>query len=239
MLLRYNKMKKYSLLITTAICFLSTSLFASDNAPRKIKLTASELMAAIQKSDPFNKLKIAASPEVLSEVNHMRNNKRTRAYMQTALERMEHDKPFLQSELKNTEIPQGILALPIVESGYRPLSENENRLNAAGIWQIIPSTAQYLGLVVNPLRDDRMNTQLSTVAALNYLNEMHKKFEDWKLAVIAYEYGENETRRLMNTTGSRDAWTIARSPVAPKDMKKYLAKFDASVVVMQNPSLVA
>jgi membrane-bound lytic murein transglycosylase D len=152
---------------------------------------------------------------------------------------MGHDKPFLDSELKNTEIPNDVLALSIVESGYRPLEENQNRVSAAGIWQIIPSTAKYLGLVVNPVRDDRMDTKLATAAALNYLNEMHKRFEDWKLAIIAYEYGENETSRLIHAIGSRDAWTIARSPIAPKQMKKYLAMFDASVIVMHNPNLVA
>ncbi len=243
MLFSYNKIKKTKLhlVIAYATCFLTTATtaYALDSAPKGINFTASELTTAIQKIDPHNTLKITASPEVLSEVNHMRRNEKARAYMHMALERMDQDKPFLQSELKNTDIPQGIFALPIVESGYRPLDENQNRLNAAGIWQIIPSTAKYLGLIVNPLRDDRMNTKLATVAALNYLNEMHKKFEDWKLAVVAYEYGENETRRLMNAAGSRDAWAIARSPAAPKDMKKYLAMFDASVVVMHNPSLVA
>ena len=243
MLFEYKKTnkKKLSYLVAYITCIFATATtaYALDSKPVASKYNQQQLSSLIKKIEPNNKLKIAASPEVLSEVNYMRGNDRARSYMHLALERMGQDKPFLDSELKNTEIPNDVLALSIVESGYRPLEENKNRVSAAGIWQIIPSTAKYLGLVVNPLRDDRMNTKLATAAALNYLNEMHKRFEDWKLAVIAYEYGENETNRLIHAIGSRDAWTIARSPIAPKQMKKYLAMFDASVIVMHNPTLVA
>jgi membrane-bound lytic murein transglycosylase D len=238
---KQTKQKKLSYLIAYATCIFATATtaYALDSSPVTSKYNKHELATLINKMDPRNTLKIAATPEVLHEVNYMRRNDRARSYMHLSLERMNQDKPFLESELKNTDIPNDVLALSIVESGYRPLEENKNGVPAAGIWQIIPSTAKYLGLVVTSLRDDRMNTKLATAAALNYLNEMHKRFEDWKLAVIAYEYGENETNRLIHTIGSRDAWTIARSPVAPKKMKKYLAMFDASVIVMHNPTLVA
>jgi membrane-bound lytic murein transglycosylase D len=243
MLFEYKKAnkKKISYLVAYIVCIFATATtaYALNSKPAASRYNQTQLTTLINKIDPKNSLKIAASQEVLKEVNYMRRNDKARSYMHLAIERMNHDKPFLDSELKNTDIPNDILALSIVESGYRPLEENKHRVSAAGIWQIIPSTAKYLGLVVNPVRDDRMDTKLATAAALNYLNEMHKRFEDWKLAVIAYEYGENETNRLIHTIGTRDAWTIARSPIAPKQMKKYLAMFDASVIVMHNPTLVA
>ncbi len=238
MLLRLPSLKPIAVIVCVASLLIQPAIAAEKKLTR-VKYTQQELTATIKKIDPHNYLKIAASSEVLKEVNYMHRNVRARSYIHQALERLSVDKPLLESELKNTEIPNDIIALSIVESGYRPLAENRNRINAAGIWQMIPSTAKYLGLIVNPLRDDRLDTKLSTAAALNYLNEMHKKFEDWKLAVIAYEYGENETKRLISAAHTRDAWAIARSPIAPKQMKKYLAMFDASVVVMHNPRLVA
>src|SRR5690606_38232630 len=85
MLFSYIKIKnkKFSLLIAYTTCFLitATAAYAVDNTPKRFNLTATELDTAIQKIDPHNKLKITASPEVLSEVNHMRRNEKTRAYM--------------------------------------------------------------------------------------------------------------------------------------------------------------
>jgi hypothetical protein len=87
-----------------------------------------------------------------------------------------------------------------------------------------------------------MNMSLATNAALALLNSAHDEFHDWKLAVMSYEIGDKETTHLIAATGSRDAWVIARSDVVPKKYKnelmKYLAMFDASVILIHNPSVI-
>ena len=110
---------------------------------------------------------------------------------------------------------------------------------AAGIWQIMPDTAKRLGLVVSAKRDDRLDTALATKAALSSLNMTHAQFSNWKLAVIAYEYGEEQTDKLVKSVGSHNAWTLARSPIAPTNLKKFVSTFDAMVIIMHNPSLIA
>jgi len=133
-------------------------------------------------------------------------------------------------------MPNQLLVLPLVESGYNV--EAKSAMLATGIWQFIPSTAKNFDLTVTSQRDDRLDTQLSTQAALSYLKALYSQFHDWKLAVIAYEIGEKNTEKLINTIGSRNAWVIARSPSAPKDLKKFLSMFEASVIIMNNPELV-
>jgi hypothetical protein len=124
----------------------------------------------------------------MAEINNIRNSAQARTYMQDALSNMKHYQPIIEPALKNNDMPLDLMALPIVESGYQPLDASKNPMQAAGIWQIIPSTAQKkYGLIIDSQRDDRMDTSLSTKAALNYLNNSHAKFNDWRLAVIAYE----------------------------------------------------
>jgi soluble lytic murein transglycosylase-like protein len=135
-------------------------------------------------------------------------------------------------------MPNELLAVPLVESGYKPLDQSKNPVLAAGIWQIVPTTAKLFGLIINTTRDDRLNTSLSTKAALAYLNATHTQFNNWRLAIIAYEIGEDTTKKLIKKVGSRDAWVLARSTIAPKSLKKFLAMFDAELIIMYNPSLI-
>jgi hypothetical protein len=83
-----------------------------------------------------------------------------------------------------------------------------------------------------------MDTKLSTKAALDYLQQTHDQFGNWKLAFVAYEIGEKNTDRLIKETNSRDAWVLAHSPSAPESLKKSIAMFDAAMIIMHNPSLI-
>lgn len=168
----------------------------------------------------------------------VRDNDKTHSYMANGLKRMPSYQALIQQQLTAKHMPMDLLAMPLLQSAYQPLDQSKNHVAAAGIWQIIPATARHFGLSITNNRDDRLDTQLSTTAALTYLDNMHTQFGDWKLAVVAYEIGEKATEQLIKSTGSRDAWTLARSPLAPKELKEYLAMYDATVIIIHKPSLI-
>lgn len=246
MLFTYQtKKRKLTLLATYLIsfCAISSAALALNGASHSTPLTSKDLTAIIKRSDLQASFHIKATPEVVAEINRIRTNEKERSMMNAALERMKQYKPTIQAGLKNQAMPEELLALPLIESGYRPLPESDNRVQAAGIWQIIPSTATNLGLVISNNRDDRLDAELSTKAALTYLNNLYTQFHDWKLAVVAYEIGERQTEKLINESGSRDAWKLERSyrltANDKNELKKYLAMFDASVIIMHNPELIS
>jgi len=238
----FHTLKPSGKLLLTSItlaCLLTTASTAYALNPPSNELTASQLRAMINYTDKGNALEITVTPEVIAEINNIRNSAQARTYIQDALSNMKHYQPIIEPALKNNDMPLDLMALPIVESGYQPLDASKNPMQAAGIWQMIPSTAQKYGLIIDSQRDDRMDPSLSTKAALNYLNNSHAKFNDWRLAVVAYEIGEQQTAALIEKTGSRDPWVLARSPAAPEELKNYLAMFGAAVIMMHNPSLIA
>lgn len=236
MLFDYKKSrkKKISLICAYATCFLAAGSFAYalDNSSASQPMTTKELSSLVKKSH----LQITITPEIVSEINNIRSSESARSFMISSLERMKKYQPYIETQLKNNAMPNNLLALPFVESGYNV--KVKSVMLATGIWQFIPSTAKNFNLTVNSQRDDRLDTKLSTQAALSYLKALYSQFHDWKLAVIAYEIGENNTEQLINTVGSRDAWALARSPSAPKDLKKFLSMFEASVIIINNPELV-
>lgn len=245
---RVELLFKYSVLknkITVILAYLISCLFsvtaayAFNTNPASEALTAKELNAIIAQL-PLNKeFHISANNDVLTEINNIRMSEQANKYMQDSLQRMRHYQSTIERELKNNAMPTDLLIIPLVESGYQPLTQDRNPSLAAGIWQFIPSTAKQFGLVVNAKQDDRLDTQQSTNAAIAYLKLLHTQFKDWKLAFIAYEIGANATSQLIQETGSSNAWVIANSPKSPVELKKTLATFDAEFIIMHQPSLLS
>ncbi|GEM_PF-1453426 len=237
MLFQYKKSfrkKKIALLCAYAACFLTASslAYAIDSNTNPSPITRTELKALVKKSH----LALGITPETVAEVNAMRGSKEGREYMTAALKRMQQYQPYIEAQLKENTIPTNILALPLVESGYN--MNSKSAMGAAGIWQFIPSTAKQFGLVVNAERDDRLNLKLSTQAAIAYLNTLYAKYQDWRLALIAYEYGDVATDRLIKQVGSRNIKKLAHSPHAPANLKKFLASFGAAIIFIRHPQLV-
>lgn len=239
MLFVYRKKARYLSMVIAyliSLCCIASTAFALNATPYAGSISKQSITTIINASD--NPLQISATPEVLAEINRLRSNEKDRSAMLAALTRMKQYQQGIQTALKKNAMPADLQAIPLVESGYQPLDEKVNPVLAAGIWQIIPSTARRYGLVVNHQRDDRFNTPLATQAALSYLNTCYQQFHDWKLAVLAYEIGEKETARLINMTGSRDAWTLARASQYKSELLKYLASFDAAVIIIHYPSIL-
>jgi membrane-bound lytic murein transglycosylase D len=93
-------------------------------------------------------------------------------------------------------MPVDIALLPIVESAFDPFAYSRGR--ASGLWQIIPGTGDMLGLKQNWWYDGRRDVVDSTRAALDYLEQLHEKFDgDWLLAIAGYNSGEGHVARAI------------------------------------------
>jgi len=238
MLFHYRNSKKVSFLMAYVLCFFiaMSSAYAFNSKSRD--LTVLEVTQLVHQSNQDKRLQVTVTPQVLETLNQMRNDEKLRQKMQLALKRMKQYQPYIQEVLVKNGMPKDFLALPLVESGYRVLPENQNPVKAAGLWQIIPETGKRLGLKIQGSHDDRLDTVLSTNAAIKYLQKNYDQFRDWKLAVIAYEIGEEKTAQLIQDTHSHDVNILARATNAPEELQKFVTIFDATVIVMNHPALL-
>lgn len=81
---------------------------------------------------------------------------------------------------------------------------------------------------------ERLDVSKETQAAVKLLGELHRQFQDWPLALAAYNQGEKWVRNAIQTGGTRDAWKLVEQGL----LNDYLPTFATTWLVMQQPQLV-
>jgi hypothetical protein len=221
-----------------SILIIALTAFANTSSSALKPLSTKQVEVLIKESHFNHEFQILAKPEVVKEINTIILTRYRRFAMQTALTRMKQYDAILQAALKTYKIPKELLAIPIIETGYKS-SERKGAWRPAGIWQMVPGTARRFGLIVNAQHDGRLDIKLSTAASFKYLNKMHAQFNNWMLAVLAYQYGEKKIHALVKKAGTKDVWVLAHSSSAPKNFMHMLSLFQADVIVMSNPAILS
>lgn len=140
---------------------------------------------------------------------------------------------YVRAVLASHRLPQDLLALPYIESGYNVLAVSHS--GAVGMWQFMPATARRFGLTVDWWLDERRDPYLSTVAAARYLKILHSQFGDWQLALAAYNAGEGAISRAMTSSGKQSFNSLAKSSAPIKDeTRHYVPKFLAMLKITKN-----
>jgi membrane-bound lytic murein transglycosylase D len=140
---------------------------------------------------------------------------------------------LMQGILKEKDVPEEIVFLPLIESGFNPYAYSPAR--AAGYWQFIASTAKRYGLEINWWRDERRDPVKSTVAAANYLNDLYKMFGSWNLAMAAYNAGEGKILKALNKSKTDDYWSLLNTGYIRSETKDYVPKFIAASLIANSP----
>ena len=139
--------------------------------------------------------------------------------------------PIFEQALEREGIPNELKYLPVIESALNP--DAVSRAGATGLWQIMLPTARGLGLEVNALVDERRDPVRSSEAATKYLRQLYEIYNDWSLAIAAYNCGPgnvNKALRRCEGDGKKDFWTIY--PYLPAETRGYVPCFIAANYVM-------
>lgn len=127
-------------------------------------------------------------------------------------------------EIEAHQMPLELALLPVVESAFEPYAYSVAR--ASGLWQFIPPTGSRFGLKQNWWYDGRRDVVESTRAALDYLQFLYSEFDDWLLAVAAYNCGEANVARAIRANAAAGEPTdfFSISPRLPKETRAYVPK---------------
>ena len=157
------------------------------------------------------------------------------AYTKLWLKRSYRYIPLMKGILRSHGLPEELAYMTLVESSLSPRAVSSAK--AVGYWQFIKPTALRFGLQVNDWLDERRDFQKSAAAASRYLLLLHTEFQDWLLAMSAYNMGEARLRKLVNKHKSRNFWILSRKPDFPGETASYIPKILAAAHIMRTPEL--
>lgn len=128
-------------------------------------------------------------------------------------------------EVTRRGLPTELALLPFIESAFNPQAVSSAR--AAGMWQFMPATGRDFDLRQNLFRDDRRDVLASTRAALDYLEDLHRMFGDWHLALAAYNWGQGSVQRAIARNQKAGLPTDYWSLNLPAETRDYVPKLQA------------
>ncbi len=131
-------------------------------------------------------------------------------------------------------LPEELAYTAMIESGFSPRAVS--RVGAKGLWQFMEATARRYGLVVNRWVDERFDPVKSTIAAAQYLGDLHGMFGHWFLAQAAYNAGEARVERAIQRAKTADFWALTQTRHLPKETKQFVPQILAATVITRAPA---
>lgn len=133
--------------------------------------------------------------------------------------------PIFDEILEKYNMPKNLKALAVIESGLK--QSVSSPVGAGGLWQLMPRTARMYGLTVNSVVDERSDIYRSTEAALQLLSNLYDRYDDWGVALAAYNAGTVRVNKALAYSGKENNtfWSIA--PFLPKETQQFVPKFIA------------
>nr|HPO06259.1 lytic transglycosylase domain-containing protein [Candidatus Gracilibacteria bacterium] len=118
-------------------------------------------------------------------------------------------------------LPDDLKYLAVAESAL--IDTAGSGAGAGGLWQFMPDTGRAQGLIINDLVDERRDYQKSTQAAIRYLQYLYGKFNNWALAMAAYNGGHNMLSARMSEQRVSSYYDLVLNPETGRYVYRILA----------------
>jgi len=245
MMFEYKSMssrKSLSMLLAVGTLGLMASVaFAARSSIQDRTLTLNEARGLAEIASQGAEIPITVNELVLERLNRYIGTPEGRKFVKDGITRMPIYQAMIERKIDEYGMPRELIALALHESGFRNDLISPRPYHAAGIWQFIPSTARAYGLIAPdkledmvPGKDERLDPAKETDAAMRLLRDLNHLFQDWRLALKAYNEGEKRVQRLIDKYNTRDPWILERAD----SRESYLSGAIAMIIILKNPSLL-
>lgn len=145
------------------------------------------------------------------------------------LKRMERYFPWIEKQLARQNLPEDLKWVAVAESDL--LYTSYSPAGAAGPWQFISSTGRRYGLDQTTNIDERHDFEMATQSAFNYLKDLHDMFQNWTLAIAAYNCGEGRVKQGISNQKTADYYSLK----LPLETERYVLRIVAIKEVLSHP----
>jgi len=152
-----------------------------------------------------------------------------RGFAKIVLGRSELYFDMFEEKLDMHGLPIELKYLAVIESGLRP--QVKSRAGALGLWQFMYRTGRMFGLEENSYVDERMDPEKATEAACKYLKQLYGMYNDWNLALAAYNAGPGNVNKAIRRSGNKKTYWEVR-PFLPRETQGYVPNFIAAAYLL-------
>ncbi len=193
--------------------------FAADQVPHWAEETMRQRLAVLDATTPFD---LVYNSVVQSYIDLYAVRKREMTSRMLGLAELYF--PVFEQQLDRYGIPLEMRYLAVVESALNPAARSH--AGAVGLWQFMLPTGRLYGLKADSYLDERHDVYKSTEAACRYLKHLHGIYNDWELALAAYNCGPgNVNKAIRRSGGYKDYWKIY--DYLPRETRGYVPAFIA------------
>lgn len=167
------------------------------------------------------------NPNIQAFINYF--TVKDREYTRMMMRRRNLYFPLFEKYLAKYGLPDELKYLSIIESALNPRAYS--RASAVGLWQFMSPTGRYYGLHQDWYVDERMDPEKATDAACRYLRDLYRMFDDWELALAAYNTGPGNVKKAIRRSEyKRSFWEIYQH--LPRETRSYVPQFVAIIYTM-------
>jgi len=192
------------------------------------ELPTEVLKQRLKELDARTPFKVEYNSSLESVIKHYLKNRRG------SLERLmglsEYYFPMFEQELDKNNLPLELKYLAIVESALNPRAQS--RVGATGLWQFMYPTGKMFGLDVSSYVDERSDPIMATEAACKYLKSLNNSFNDWDLALAAYNSGPGNVSKAIRRSGGKTNYWKLRDYL-PRETAGYVPAFLATMYIFE------
>lgn len=170
-------------------------------------------------------------PRVLAELRWYKKNQ---GYFDRVSDRASPYFFFILMEAEKRGVPLELALMPIVESAFDPFAYSH--AGASGLWQFMPATGEHYGLKQNWWYDGRRDVVEATRAALDYMVSLNNMFDDWELALAAFNSGPGRVMNAVNKNKRQGKSTRFWHLDLPSETTAYVPKLIALGKIVRNPA---
>lgn len=164
-----------------------------------------------------------ARPEV-EKFRRQYLNEKWLKHLYNVLESAMEYRLFVRKSVQDNNLPEILEYLPVVESNYKTSAKSKS--GAIGMWQFMANSV-YPFLILDDFVDERLDPWKSTEAALKKLTENYNYFNDWLIAIAAYNCGVGAMNKILRKAEKKDFWYLVDKKLLPQQTADYVPKLIA------------
>lgn len=194
-----------------------------------------ELVAKLRSElNTTSDLPLIINDQVAGYINVFSQSPSFRAHMAASMQRLGRYRTLIQNTLKEEGVPQDLIYLAVAESGFQSQVVNAHS-GAGGMWQFMTFTGSEYGLTRNGYFDYRFDPEKSTRAYAKLIKNYYSLFNDWYLAMLAYDWGPGNIQKIVSRTGYSDFWNLYHHASMPAETRAYVPQILAAIIMAKNP----